>query len=203
MKRTALLIDGGHFRVSSKQAGHFPNPDFIEEFAHHCIDETHEDLYRVFYYDCYPPEISCKKPISEEEFFKHDSKWLDTLASRPYFAVRKGELQFRGWKLKNKKHIPKNRALVDDDFDLDLKQKGVDMRIGLDIASMAHACIVSRLVLVANDADFIPAMKYGRSRGLQIVLVILPNEAGKKDHRLLAHADILREVSWPEPRSVR
>ncbi len=53
---------------------------------------------------------------------------------------------------------------------LDLKQKGVDMRIGLDIASLTLKKLASTVVLVAGDADFVPAAKLARREGLQFIL---------------------------------
>lgn len=53
---------------------------------------------------------------------------------------------------------------------LDLKQKGVDMRIGLDIASLTLKKLASTIVLVAGDADFVPAAKLARREGLQFIL---------------------------------
>jgi uncharacterized LabA/DUF88 family protein len=43
----------------------------------------------------------------------------------------------------------------DDDFYLDLRQKGVDMRIGLDIASLAYKEQINQLILVSGDSDFV------------------------------------------------
>jgi len=37
-------------------------------------------------------------------------------------------------------------SLSDDDFRLDFRQKGVDMRIGLDIASLAYKAQINQLV---------------------------------------------------------
>lgn len=53
---------------------------------------------------------------------------------------------------------------------LDLRQKGVDMRIGLDIASITLKRLASTIVLVAGDADFVPAAKLARREGLQFIL---------------------------------
>ena len=38
-------------------------------------------------------------------------------------------------------------------------QKGVDIRIGLDIARIAVKHIVDIIVLVTGDSDFVPVMK--------------------------------------------
>lgn len=53
---------------------------------------------------------------------------------------------------------------------LDLRQKGVDMRIGLDIASITLKRLASTIILVAGDADFVPAAKLARREGLQFIL---------------------------------
>ena len=52
----------------------------------------------------------------------------------------------------------------------DIRQKGVDMRLGLDIATIAYKRQAERLVLVANDADYVPAVKLAREEGLKVVL---------------------------------
>lgn len=53
---------------------------------------------------------------------------------------------------------------------LDLKQKGVDMRIGLDIASLANKKLVDQIVLIAGDSDFVPAAKHARREGIDFIL---------------------------------
>ncbi|WP_438729602.1 NYN domain-containing protein [Parasphingorhabdus sp. DH2-15] len=53
---------------------------------------------------------------------------------------------------------------------MDLRQKGVDMRIGLDIASLTLKKLVKTIVLVAGDSDFVPAAKLARREGIQFIL---------------------------------
>lgn len=53
---------------------------------------------------------------------------------------------------------------------LDLRQKGVDMRIGLDIASITLKRLAKTIVLIAGDSDFVPAAKLARREGLQFIL---------------------------------
>jgi len=62
------------------------------------------------------------------------------------------------------------KAVTDDDFRLDLRQKGVDMRLGLDIASLAYKRQVNQIVLVSGDADFVPAAKLARREGIDFIL---------------------------------
>lgn len=53
---------------------------------------------------------------------------------------------------------------------LRLKQKGVDMRIGIDIASIALKKQAGTIVLVAGDSDFVPAAKLARREGIDFIL---------------------------------
>ena len=44
------------------------------------------------------------------------------------------------------------------------------MKIGLDIASLAHERIVEKIVLITGDSDFVPAAKFARRRGIELIL---------------------------------
>jgi uncharacterized LabA/DUF88 family protein len=193
--RVAVLIDGGHARVLAKQAQLKYDPDYIEKIAKACV-ENDESLLRVLYYDCAPYSGTVKLPVSGNSHeFKGSDSWLKALASRDLFAVRRGVLKFRGYK---PRHIPiKDAPLSDDDFKPDFEQKGVDMRIGLDIATFSSTKAVDRIILISGDTDCIPAMKHARISGLQIVLASLPNH--RVSPELLWHADFERRIAWPAP----
>ncbi|MCX8519162.1 MAG: NYN domain-containing protein [Methylophilaceae bacterium] len=62
------------------------------------------------------------------------------------------------------------QSLGDDAVRLGLRQKGVDMRVAIDIASLALKQQVGTIVLVAGDSDFVPAAKLARREGLQFIL---------------------------------
>lgn len=191
--KTAVLIDGGFLRVTAKRAGKNYDPDFIEKFAHACVvsDET---AFRILYYDCALYEGTVKLPVSGTSYtFNASDAWLHILSHKDLFAVRRGVLKFRGYK--PKKTPVASAALTDADFEPIFEQKGVDMRIGLDIASYSDIRAVDRIVLVTADTDCVPALKYGRKAGLQTILV---EPAGAKiPPELLAHADFKRVVPLP------
>jgi uncharacterized LabA/DUF88 family protein len=194
MKKVALLIDGGYLRESAKRSQQLYNPDFIERFSHQCIDSDEEELYRILYYDCAPYIGTVRLPVSGQDYnFTGSDIWLDELASRNYFAVRRGVLEFRGWVRRTGYQLVAD-SLTDNDFKPLFVQKGVDIRLGLDIASLGTTKSVDRVVLVCGDSDMIPAMKYGRKLGLQIVFITLPNVSPPK-REILAHADIIRNAT--------
>lgn len=191
--RVAILIDGGHLRVITRQAKRKYSPDFIAELAAG-FARSDEMIQRILYYDCAPYTGIAKLPVSGRSHeFKGSDRWLRELSAKDLFAVRLGVLKFRGFKPKS---IPiKNTALQDDDFTPDFEQKGVDMRIGLDIATYSETKAVNRLILVTNDTDCIPAMKHGRKAGLQIILATMVG--AKVAEELKPHSDYLRVCEWP------
>ena len=131
----------------------------------------------------YSGTFGCRFPASPYVFNGSD-KWLEELACKDLFAVRLGVLKFRGYKPK-RTPIDQSTPLTDNDFDLDFEQKGVDLKIGLDIASYCDDRHADRIVLVCNDTDCMPAIKYGRKVGLQLVMAELPN--GEVARELLMH----------------
>ena len=60
--------------------------------------------------------------------------------------------------------------LKEDDVMPNARQKGVDMRIGIDKYSLALKRQVDQIILVAGDADFVPAAKLARREGVDFVL---------------------------------
>ena len=77
----------------------------------------------------------------------------------------------------------------------DFEQKGVDMRIGIDIANLSANRSVEVIVLATNDTDCIPAMKHARRSGLQIALICF--HGFRPAPELLAQTDFRREIQWP------
>lgn len=79
--------------------------------------------------------------------------------------------------------------LTDYDFKPDLRQKAVDMRIGIDIASLTLKKQANVIVLVTGDADFVPAAKLARREGASVILDPLGANIGPDLHE---HIDELR-----------
>jgi uncharacterized LabA/DUF88 family protein len=146
-------------------------------------------LHRIYYYDAEPLSTTKPKPLtggkgSWETFnFAHtplhqtNTQLLDELKRKPFFAVRLGETQFRGWLVKPQKLDAKNKSIelkvTSEDLIPNVQQKGVDMRIGLDISSLTLKHHVDVIVLVTGDSDFIPALKFARREGAQVFLYTL------------------------------
>ena len=194
--KTALLIDGGYLRANAQKANRTYDNTFIESFSKLCPVAS-EYLFRVFYYDAPQFRGSIPLPVSgTSKVFQSNDQWLTDLAKRERFAVRRGSLGFRGWKPRN---IPISASpLRDEDFVPVFEQKGVDMRIGLDIAEFSEKKTVERILVVSGDTDMVPALKRARKAGLEVGMVQLPPPAFRLHDELMAHCDFIRAVSLPQ-----
>lgn len=149
------------------------------------------------YYDCAPYNGNPVLPVSgQRATFEGSDAWLKMLSYKDLFSVRLGVLKFRGYVI-NKDRIPytPGQPLTDADFHPEFEQKGVDMRIGMDIANLSSNRSVDLIALATNDTDCIPAMKHARRSGLQIALVTVPGYQPVPE--LLAHSDFRRNIAWP------
>jgi len=169
-------------------------------------DADRRELYRVFVYDCPPLLKKAQFPISKAsiDFSKTDTAIFRQEFHRQLKALRKvalrlGRLQDRrAWRLKPPalhsllRGDLKFSDLTDADFVYDVNQKGTDMRIGLDIASVAYKKQADQIVLVAGDADFVPAAKLARREGVDFILDPMWNQIADD---LQEHIDGLRSTS--------
>lgn len=189
---TAILIDGGFFKkryallygkVSAQVLA-----DKMIEYALSRLKNGDKDLYRIFYYDCAPSSFEGHYPVSKKNVkfalsdqTKFQLEFFEHLKSKRKVAIRLGELQEFGWTLKSTplKKLLKGQidisALTDDDYKLSLTQKGVDMKMGLDIASLSYKSLVNQILLIAGDSDFVPAAKLARREGIDFVLDPMKN----------------------------
>jgi len=89
---------------------------------------------------------------------------------------RKGEWVLSSSKLND---LIKGTISVSDLKESDIKpavrQKAVDMKIGLDIAWIATKRIADKLIIITGDADIVPALKSARKEGMVVVLDHLHN----------------------------
>lgn len=142
------------------------------------------DLYRIFFYDCPPLDTKQHNPItkraidfskSNEALFRRE---LHTrLRTKRKLALRLGHLSKDvKWTIKPAKiaqllkGIIQIADLTENDVSIETRQKGVDMRIGVDVASLSFKQQVDQIVLIAGDADFVPAAKMARREGVDFIL---------------------------------
>lgn len=210
-KKTALLIDGEWFRIRlddalGKQLPDGVTADVLYRNAIQCVQDKDEELFRIFYYDCPPYDGAETNPVDQNlvEFkkqpkFRSRHRFLNELKSKDYVAMRLGVVKKRGWTLTEpyiKKALAGNHsALQPGDVRLGLEQKGVDMRIGIDVATLSLKRIVERIILISGDIDMVPAIKLARREGVQVVLIQVGSALAKQ---LDEDSDLIR-VHTPIP----
>ena len=205
MKKTAVLLDLGFVLQKLRDVlGRYPTAIEIHEFARRCI-AADEELFRIYCYHCPPYDGTETHPMTRAAInfagtpiHRAMTLFIKNLKLTDNVAFRSGEMSFDGWLIKKQAArdiIRTGRALRPDDFAPDLNQKGIDVKIGLDVAWLASKSIVERIILVAADSDFIPAVKFARREGVQVVLVTLGHAQTKRE--LKEHADELRTVTYP------
>lgn len=217
--KVAILIDGGYFlkrlghvrpdidtrsvdevdkSISQLVYNHLQSINEIAGAAHPL-----SLLYRCFFYDAKPYLNKAHLPISKRaiDYSKTDEAvfrlgLFQKLRQHPSFAVRLGEVRReRAWVLNEEAQsdlLAKRRTvddLTDADFTPGFRQKAVDMRIGVDIASITLKGQADVIVLVAGDSDFVPASKLARREGVRIILDPLWRQV---EPSLFEHIDLLR-----------
>ena len=200
----AILLDGGFIKrkLRGAQSHGAPGAADIEAFVQRAQKLPMLQgmrLHRIYFYDAQPLQGEVQRPLEGgvENFgtsstARRNNELHAQLGRLDYFALRFGELAHNGWQLDRKVLRSKGGAveITSADIKPNIQQKGVDMRIGLDIASLTLKKQAQVIVLVTGDSDFIPAMKFARREGAQLVLITMGH--GIKA-AMFDHADVVIE----------
>jgi uncharacterized LabA/DUF88 family protein len=167
------------------------------------------DFYRLFFYDCPPLTKRMHTPLGRKsvDFEKTPQAQFrlelhNEIKSLRKAALRLGRLNDSSkWRLTEEAtarliKAPNDFRALDADFDIDTKQKGVDMRLGIDVASLAFKKQVDQIIIVAADADFVPAAKLARREGIDVILDRMGDHRAAKD--LIQHVDGIRDCLLPK-----
>ena len=208
--KTAILVDGGFYRRRAQAVfGDKTAQDRAVELENYCKRHLNShgennDLYRIFYYDCAPsnkrvfhPFLKKQVDLGKSDLYEWTMQFFDELKKKRKFAIRLGKLaEEQAHYTIRPKAVKKLcngsldfSSLQESDFFLEIDQKGVDMKIGLDIASMAYKKQDEQIVLISGDSDFVSAAKLARREGIDFILDPLGSPI-KPD--LFEHIDGLR-----------
>lgn len=187
-KRVAVLVDGGFFRKRFPEVyGALPSlpGDLAKKLYTMAMAHAKDyDLYRIFYYDCPPLSKKAHNPVTgraidfaKEPLAIYINAYLEELKKKRKMALRLGHIsEFNEWHIRPEytKDLVSGKldpaTLKEGNVFYAMKQKGVDMKIGIDIATLALKKLVGKIVLIAGDADFVPAAKLARREGIDFVL---------------------------------
>lgn len=210
--KTAILVDGGFYRRRAQTLfGEKTAAERADELSQYCykhLNEKHEhrELLRVFYYDCPPMEKQVYHPFlkrtvnfKKTDLYTWSNEFLNELKKKRKFALRLGKLSDTQAHYNIRPDIVKRllsgtlelKDLTEHDFFISVDQKGVDMKIGLDIASMAYKKQVEQIILISADSDFTPAAKLARREGIDFILDPMGSTIKSDLHE---HIDGIRSV---------
>lgn len=209
--KVAILIDGGFFVKrfnalynKSRNMSGTEVANYLYTMAHRHVGENNT-LYRIFYYDCHPISKKVHNPItkrpidfSKSDEYKFREELIEELKKKRKVALRIGELKDNNnWHIypKKVKELLSGKItlqdLTENDVYLEIRQKGIDMKIGVDIASLALKRFVDTIVLFSGDSDFVPASKLARREGVDFILD--PMDANVEP-QLFEHIDGMKSV---------
>ena len=177
-------MDGGF--VTRKLSQRFRRPLTVDDIVAECARiKSHAaladlKLLRVYFYDAQPATGILTNPIDGTEInlgatpiHAKSTSLHQALEMQEDFALRMGELTVHGWTIGSRamKALSKEpRKLEAQDLVPKIEQKGVDLRIGLDIARLSLRAVVDAIVVVTGDSDLIPAFKFARREGIRVYL---------------------------------
>ncbi len=192
MTRVAVLVDLSFFlvqynrcygRIAGRASAKRVAREVVSTARAHISHRT-DELCRILIYDCPPLKKKTHNPVSGRaiDFSRTETHQFRTQLHKELVCLRKvalrlGELADRNrWIIRA---APMKQLLAgslqreemrEQDVTYDVEQKGVDMMLGVDIASLAYKRLVDRIVLITGDSDFVPAAKLARREGLDVVL---------------------------------
>lgn len=185
MRKVVFMIDGWFMRkrIYNLKTFHYDGPEIRKYCKSHL--KQNDYMYRIFYYDTEPLDKKGHNPITKKLIdFKNtptakaQEALLESIKRTPNFALRLGKTVWtqKGWVIKpdTLKDLLNKKIGVDDLQETDVRpliqQKAVDMKMGIDISLIATKKLSDLLIIIAGDADIVPALKLARREGMQVCL---------------------------------
>jgi uncharacterized LabA/DUF88 family protein len=168
MTNCAIFIDGGYF---TKVIENYFNRSKIsyQRLSDHLSHDT--PRLRTYWYDCMPYQSNPPKP---EESAKHaaKAKFFHAVTRQVQrFQLRLGRLRKRG--------------------DGSFEQKRVDVLLGIDMVRLCSKKQIDLVILIAGDADLVPAVEACKEEGS---IVRLYYKTGNVSDELLNVCDERYEI---------
>lgn len=197
-RKVAIFVDTGFFiRIFTskidpemKMSPEKLAKEMWRYWIRHVDRRNGEQLYRIYFYDCPPLMNKAQHPITGKEInfavsdiTKYKLALHQALLHQPYVACRMGELSVdtkTDWGFIRTDSIHSFKKLIKgevayhqinpNNVSLKPKQKGVDMKLGIDITSVVLKKLANKIILISGDSDFVPAAKLARVEGAHFIL---------------------------------
>lgn len=175
-ERVGVFLDGANFYHQSKENLGRTDVD-LGAFAEWLVGPT-RTLVRTYYYTVR------LTPDHGQEQREKQQKFLGALDRIPYLEVRHGKLVRRD-------------VVCDACGDRQQKwvEKGVDMRIGVDMLTAAAKDMIDVAVLVSGDGDLAEAIRAVKELGKHVEVAAFPRG---RAYELVQVADVSRDLEAGE-----
>lgn len=177
-KAAEVLIEAG--KIKEKQDLHTLN---FRPLLENLLEETDTEIR--FY------GTKLKRYKSPTDIAEKSTKMVDTqrrlrncLNSQKIIFIESGKLKLRDG------DVCKNCG----QHDLHFQEKGVDVRIAVDITNDSYGDEAEKLVLVSSDTDLIPAVNKALEKGKKVVYIGFGNKLTKAIVATASETQIIRDV---------
>ncbi len=143
MEEVCIFIDGSNLYHQLKEHSASIKLDYYRFSKALAGSDRH--LIRTYYYVCPPTD-------PQQESYHDQQKFFSYLHNTPYLQLQFGSLESRG--------------------DIQV-EKGIDVRIAIDMVSLAHQDVYDTAILLTNDADLVPAVEMVKNLGKHVEYVYL------------------------------
>lgn len=171
MARVQIYIDGANFYNGCRAAlgrADVRIGDFVLRLC------AGRELRRAYYYNCPLPVTASEAQHRAQQGF------YNSLKRTPYLEVRLGRLVRRSWTCDKCGQVHERWL-----------EKGVDMRIGIDMLSHAVRDHYDVAILVSGDGDFADAIHATKETGKHVEVACF---SSARSDALLQASDLLHEL---------
>ncbi|WP_297491092.1 NYN domain-containing protein [Thermococcus sp.] len=167
----AVFIDGGYLAKVLKNEFSEIKIDFLKLSNEICPGKR----LRTYYYNA-PPYQSSPPTPEEKERYQKAMRFFHSIDRLERFEVVKG------------KTVKRYAADGKEYF----AQKGVDVRLAVDLVRLSWAGHIKIAVLIAGDNDFVPAVKAAKDAGVIVKLYYSKNSSSDE---LISTVDEAEEIT--------
>ncbi len=177
MENTLIFIDAGFL---SKLSKYFGNGKYLKyniiAFSKNLAKKQDLNCKNIFYYTA-PPFQNENSNKEEAEKYKKYENFKNVLLKNSNIIIREGRCQ----RIKSEKEFVYN-------------QKGVDALIIIDLMSIPLEHMeVKKIILIANDSDFVPVVEKIKGLGINVILYTYYSKNRKSSFSRSNH--LLKSVS--------
>jgi uncharacterized LabA/DUF88 family protein len=197
----AIFIDGGYIRAILKKYYGGQKIDFLklsDELCGSC------ERFRTYYYMSPPYQSQPSTPDENRRKADYD-KFIENLKRLPRFMVREGYLQKKHLPICQKCGIIQTPKCSQCGNTLPFKafeQKGVDVKLSIDLTQISASKRIERAIILSADGDFSPAIEQAKENMIIVTWAYFPQQRSRIldsicDERIAIDRDFINRILLP------